>query len=956
MEGENSHGVPVSDSSQRARSAATSRLQVSNLSVLYFNARSIVPKHDELCAVVEANNPDIICIVESWLCSDILDSEVDLPGYDVHRLDRNRHGGGILVYVRSNFVSKVYPFPGNLELLTLSVCNGNDKVCISLFYRPPNSSCEVFENLFLYLQSLDTSRFSNYILLGDFNVNFCNIGHPYYRNLCNIFSSFGLTQIVSEPTRICSSGNNSMLDLVAMSSPFLLQSCETIPPLCNSDHLGLLLRTRWRSSQQSSNSNSEHSSRKIWRYAHADITKARQLVSDTNWDPIMSDDIDQSWFLWQQKFLSIMEDSIPSKILPPRRNNLPWINKRIVQSIRRRNNLFKKAKNSQDDEAKYRRARNKVVTLMRLAKKAYFRKLNPHQTKQFWKSVKVLNRKSSSIPSLHHGPSLLSTNQEKADTLNSFFSQCYNYSVPPLLPADRGPVNSCPEDLLCTIEEVTELLKSLDTTKATGPDGISSKMLKMTADEIAPSVTALFNLSICCNRPPSEWKRSNVVPIPKKKTNSPTPADFRPISLLPVLSKLLEKHFHLLISDHLSESCPISSVQWGFQRGKSTVNALLETTNTWLQHMETGREVGAVFFDFKKAFDSVPHIPLITKLQQLNLDPNIVSWVKNYLTDRTQCVVVNGAASAHLPVVSGVPQGSVLGPLLFLIYINDITALDLTEGSTLVLYADDILLYRPITSTTDWSALQRDVSSIQTWATTNFLQFNESKCKMMHVSRKRAPISPSIPIALNGSVLEEVETFKYLGLLISSDMSWSKHIENICSKARKVLGLLYRRYYRFADQNTLLQLYTSLVRPHLEYAAPVWDPHLQRNIQLLERTQKFASRLCAKAWDRSYDELLETLNLPTLSDRRLFLKLCTVFKVVHNLCYFPPDILSARETRTCSSRQLLLSQPFARTNSYLHSFVPSAVRHWNHLPPSVVAKHSFCSFKSVLSHHLFDST
>ncbi len=208
---------------------------------------------------------------------------------------------------------------------------------------------------------------------------------------------------------------------------------------------------------------------------------------------------------------------------------------------------------------------------------------------------------------------------------------------------------------------------------------------------------------------------------------------------------------------------------------------------------------------------------------------------------------------------------SVLGPLLFLIYINDLTNLDLSECFSLVLYADDILLYRPVASVADFAALQSDVNMIQTWTSSNFMSCNKSKCKVMHVSRKRSPLSPTIPILLNGSVLETVTTFKYLGLLISSDLSWSKHNQNISSKARKLLGLLYRRYYKCSDQATLLQLYTSLVRPHLEYTAPVWDPHLQRDIQLLERAQKFACSMCTirPGMHAGYEELLDTLNLPS---------------------------------------------------------------------------------------------
>ena len=202
-----------------------------------------------------------------------------------------------------------------------------------------------------------------------------------------------------------------------------------------------------------------------------------------------------------------MEKCIPRGVLPPRRRNLPWLNKGIIQSMRRRNNFFKKAKISSDSERKYRQARNKVVSLLRSAKKEFFRKLNPRKSKQFWKSIKVLNKCNSSIPVLSQGSTLLSSDQEKADALNSFFSQCFNHNAPPLLSLDYNHVNTCSEDLLCTVGEVTEMLKLLDVSKSSGPDGISARMLKATANVIAPSITTLFNLSIRCNKPPREWKK-----------------------------------------------------------------------------------------------------------------------------------------------------------------------------------------------------------------------------------------------------------------------------------------------------------------------------------------------------------------------------------------------------------------------------------------------------------------
>ena len=283
--------------------------------------------------------------------------------------------------------------------------------------------------------------------------------------------------------------------------------------------------------------------------------------------------------------------------------------------------------------------------------------------------------------------------------------------------------------------------------------------------------------------------------------------------------------------------------------------------------MDTGKEVGAVFFDLQKAFDSVPHHALLDKLRDLQLNEFILKWICDYLMQRKQRVVVNGQTSETLPVLSGVPQGSVIGPLLFLIYIDGVMGVPLSERSQLTVYADDMLLYRPITCQGDFAALQEDINKLDSWIEANYLQFNISKCKYMVVSRKRAGILPA-SLTLQGHHLERVECFKYLGLLLTSDLSWSTHVDSICSKARKLLGLLYRKYYQYAEPQILLQLYVSLVRPHLEYASPVWNPYLQKNINTLENVQKFALRMCSKRWDQAYSQLLQLFNITELSERR----------------------------------------------------------------------------------------
>ena len=762
------------------------RTSAKSLSILYYNARSILPKINELQLLTSLHKPTLICIVESWLSCEITDQELGIDGYQIVRLDRNRHGGGVMFYVSEDFQFSVLPACPGLELLSLIIQENNSKCCVSLFYRPPNSPSNILTTLSAYLESIDTSALSNFILVGDFNVDISNPSHPLRDALDDLSHSFHLQQMVTEPTHIHNHGA-SIIDLVFTSNSLLIRSCTVIPPLSNSDHNGLLTRLLWRSSS-SHNCPNHSKGRTVWLYRHADWAKAGDLIEDVDWESLLDDNIDISWSNWHNKFISIMEECIPKKRLPNRKN-LPWLNRKLVTSMKKRNLLYRRAKRT-GDFSKYRAARNKVTRDMRKAKSTFFKKLNPKNPKEFWRAVKFLNKKQSSIPTLSDDSREASTGSEKANLLNDYFSKCFNSAVPPLSNVDvetlPQPTDyaSLPPELLCNEESICELLESLDTSKSNGPDGISARMLKHTAAFIAPSITQLFNQSLQSCKVPSKWKSSLVVPVPKG-SNCHSPSNYRPISLLVVLSKILEKHVHSIITQHLNVHHPISNSQWGFTAGRSTIGALLSTTHDWFKLLEEGKDICAVFLDYRKAFDSVPHRPLIEKLKGVGLNPHIIAWLSDYLTSRKQRVVVDGSISSSTEVLSGVPQGSILGPLLFLIYIDGITKVKLSNNSRLVLYADDVLIYSAISDNNDYQLLQRDINAICDWSTEQYLTLNPQKCKSMTISRKMKPSTAPFTLRLHNKQLEEVDQFKYLGVILNHNLSWSPHISAICTKAKR---------------------------------------------------------------------------------------------------------------------------------------------------------------------------
>ena len=667
-------------------------------------------------------------------------------------------------------------------------------------------------------------------------------------------------------------------------------SCSTCAPLASSDHRSIQLSLNWAKCPATK------VTRRIWNYSRADWeTICRILVTL----PSPTDDIDLSWISWKSHLLRVLSSHIPTKVCRVKKS-LPWISSEVLNLFRKRDIAFSQfnATNSNFYLNKFRLLRNKSVSVLRKSKCKFFEHLASliRSPKQFWSLYHSLTPNRQRIPStLNDGITTVVSPISKVNLLVSHFSACLSRS-------SHGQDCPCNSSLLdcryletslstisCTSDEVYRLLRSVKVKTASGPDGISSHMLRHTAYAISPTLTKLFNASLSTGAVPSDWKVSNITPVFKGKGDPRCVMNFRPISLLSLPSKILERIVHNHLLNHLLSNDLLSSRQFGFRPSSSTQEALLFATHDWSCYLDKGLSVAAVFFDLSKAFDKVPHCQLLSALANVGVSGSLLNWFRSYLSNRSQRVVLDGYTSEVHPVTSGVPQGSILGPLLFSIYVNSLTKITLCQDFTMIMYADDIVLYKPITSSCDVGALQSDINKVAEWINNAGLCLNANKSKVVVFSRKN--MRPAVVVAVDSTIIPNVDSICFLGVTVSSDLKWYTHITSVCAKARQQLGIIHRTFNQ-ANSPTLLHLYRVLVLPTLDYCSSVWDPRTSLLVNKLESVQRLAARFITNRWftPHSSTHPIHSLGLCPLKERRWRQKTMICARILKGHSIFLPLI------------------------------------------------------------------
>ena len=873
--------------------AKPDNVKASKLRISFTNVRGLRGNFSSVEAYLESNKPDVLALSETNLQEDILDADFSVKGYLPIRRKDSTHMLGLGVYIREGLpMARDQSLEiENQPFMCFRLALLHSTTYMYFLYRSPSSSsCSVVEAVSSSIdKALIRQPSAKIICCGDFNIHHIEwLTHSRdidaAGRLCYNFAlTQNLTQMVDFPTHIpdrpdCAS---HLLDLFLCSNP---ESCSISaqPPLGRSDHMVVMA-----SMDYSIKGAKEHPfHRMAFSYASADWDGFRDYLRDVPWKSVFrcnANKASKEFSEWVQVGIDCF---IPHRKFQMKPHSLPWFSPACAYAIAHRNHYFHQYHRSGSDENKalFNGARNRCKKVLERAKAEYAeatqQSIASQQigTRDFWRITNsILNRGKSTIPPLFNGPEVLTSSKDKANLFaNRFASNSTLDDSQHTLPDFSSRTDQEISTMRITVRMVARIISQLDASKAIGPDNIPAIVLKKCSAELSPVLSKLYNKCLAESCFPTHWKFSTVVPAYKNSGERSDPGNYRPISLLPITSKVFETLINNRLVKHLEGTGLFSDLQYGFRAYRSTADLLTVITERVYGSMDVGGETRTVALDISKAFDRVWHAGLLHKLRAYGVGGCIFSIISSFLRERTMKVVLDGQTSTVYPLSAGVPQVSVLGPTLFLIFINDLPDEVL---SSICIYADDTSAYSSIKTQDAFDraemagSLELDLMGFVEWGEKWCVAFNATKTKLLSFNRHRCydPCS----ISMNGKQLEESDSLRLLGITFTPKLDWKPYVQSIAKQASQRVGSLFRSQ-RYLTKDALLYLYKASIRPCMEYCSHLWSGSPKAGcLDLLDRVQKRMLNLIGV--DLAH-------RLDPLSHRRDVASLSLFYKYYHGHC------------------------------------------------------------------------
>lgn len=825
--------------------------KTSNIEIYYQNVRGLRTKLNQFFTNIECSGSDIFAITETGCNDSIDDAEIVPPGFQILRCDRTdgrKHGGVFLAAApglelrKVNVTENVNIDNCVFEIVGASIYLNNVFLFFcSVIYIPPNSNDNEFMILFRILENW-CIKYDSCLVIGDFNLYSSSDNVINYFEYFTAFCDFAQRNEV----RNC---NDRILDLVLISLAMdevgvcpadeeLVPRDEQHPPLAVT-----VRRAPLAARIPPSTPPPRPDDDRQWNFSKADYHALYSSIAAADWNNLYAvRDPEETLDIFYGTLTDIFDRCIPKRHHQKKdsRYQYPkWYTADIIKAIKMKAGLHRQYKVSGSNYAAFSECRARVKRMIEEAHTQY-RKRVEHRLiedpKSFWNFVRAkrgtVNRKQISL----NGRPL--SEPDCAVEFAKFFHSVYGTSTAILdvaaaeaaSPASAARVH-VPH---LTLAEVRAALTRLKPKRSAGPDGIPVFIMRDCRMALAEPLAHIYNRCLGESHFPERWKTTRVIPIPKGSGSDVT--EFRPVAILSTAAKVFESAVQRSMQEQVSAR--LSDAQHGFRPAHSTSSNLLDSMNYVLPYVDAGVQVDAAYFDFKKAFDLVDNDILLQKLATIGCTTKLLQFFASYMKDRRQYVDYAGWKSESYSTLTGVSQGSNLGPLEFIIMINDLPTV--IKDAKCLLFADDLKLLLPIIDEEDCRLLQRDVDRVVEWTHMNDLQFNVSKCSIITFSRAKSPLCHNYQ--LKGSQLKRVSSVRDLGVNLDNRLHFRGHVIDICKKAFKSLGFILRQTKSFTNMHAVRTLYDALVRSHLEFNSAVWAPHEVKYSQMVERIQNKFTR------------------------------------------------------------------------------------------------------------------